>query len=137
MAPEHKRSIYLTERLREVMGPVGGGSRAIVSLSGRITQIADRFGEIVARTRIQERFTPDEWDAIRSILIRLPHESAGSIRGIAVDVGDILPHEQLADPWPIDVDGVLAKLSALSYVEEVAVVEAVEQWWLAQHEQQR
>lgn len=137
MAQEHKRSVYLTDRLRAVMGPVGGDAHGTVSLSGRITRIADRYGEILTRTRIQERFTPDEWDAICHIVIRLPQEPAASIRGLAVGVGDILPHEQLADPWPIDVDALLEKLRALSYTEEVALMEAVEQWWIDQMAQKQ
>jgi len=128
---KRKRSIYLTPPLQNALGAMPEG----VSLTGRLTTIADRYAEMLERTRIERKFTPEEWDVLRAALQGVIHEPAAMIRGLVVGVRDYLDDvdEPREDGDLSDLHrSLLEKLETLSYHEEVAIVEAVEQWWRRQ-----
>lgn len=115
-----RTTIYLTDRAEAVLG---GGE----SLSGSVNRLADRYYEIVRRSRID--LPPPELDAIRDALNGWLAEPAATIAGgPALEVEDALP-DGLAERHGIDGPALVAKLRALTYAQEVALVDAVEQYW--------
>lgn len=102
---------------------LGGGD----SLSGTINRLADRYYEIVRRSRID--LSPGELDAVRDALNGWLAEPAATIAGgPALEVEDALP-DGLAERHGIDGPALVAKLRGLTYAQEVALVDAVEQYW--------
>lgn len=120
-----KRSVYLSDQLLEVIGPIDGTT----SLSGRINQIAERYRFVLERTRVAERFSEPEWNLLRDSLNGVWLQPAESIRGLSIGVQDSIALDHLDRKWGVDGTALLAKLRALTVAEEVALVEAVEQWW--------
>jgi len=131
VAQSNKRSIYVTDRLRDTLGPVGEDSGSVVTLSGRITTIADRYAEIVKSARILTQFTDAEWMLLRDALNGTLHEPAATIRELWQGVEDAITLDGLADKWSVDGADLIARLRALRFDEECALVETVEQWWIA------
>lgn len=118
-----RTTIYLTDRAQAVLA---GGE----SLSGTINRIADRYYEILRRSRID--LTPAELDAVRDALSGWLAEPAATIAGgPALEVEDALP-DGLAEKWGIDGPALVGKLRALTFAQEVALVDATEQYWRAQ-----
>ena len=115
-----RTTIYLTDRAEAVL--TGGES-----LSGSINRIADRYYEIIRRSRID--LSPAELDAVRDALTGWLAEPAATISGgPALEVEDALA-DGLAERHGIDGRALVAKLRGLSYAQEVALVDAVEQFW--------
>jgi hypothetical protein len=115
-----KSTIYLTDRAEAVLG---GGE----SLSGSINRIADRYYEIVRRSRID--LPPAELNAVRDALNGWLAEPAATIAGgPALEVEDALP-DGLAERHGINGPALVAKLRGLTYAQEIALVDAVEQYW--------
>lgn len=46
------------------------------------------------------------------------------VRGIAVEMG-------LSQKWDVDLDLIVRKLDQLSYIERIALADAIERWWYA------
>lgn len=114
-------STYLTDRTLDVVAGDG--------LSGRINRMADRYGEILRRTRIEARFTADEMNALRDVCNGWLAEPAAVIDcGVALELEDSIP-DGIGDKWGIEPQMLLNKLAALNYCEEVALVEAIEAYW--------
>lgn len=114
-----KSTIYLGDRAEAVLGRG--------PLSSAINRVADRYYEIVRRSRID--LSPGELDAVRDALNGWLAEPAATIAGgPALEVEDALP-DGLAERHGIDGPALVAKLRALTYAQEVALVDAVEQYW--------
>lgn len=112
-----RATIYLTDRAEAVLGTG--------SLSGTVNRIADRYYEIVRRSRPD--LTPAELDAVRDACSGWLAEPAATIAGgVALEVQDALD-DGLAER--VDGAALVAKLSALTYAQEVALVDSVEQYW--------
>jgi hypothetical protein len=96
-----------------------------MSLSGRVTEIVDRYFEMLRRIRIEKEFTTAEMnlmkDACRSWL---PEPAATVFGGVALEVEDSLPYG-LDKKWKVNAKELLAKLEELTPGEEIALVEAV------------
>lgn len=117
-----RATIYLTDRAEAVL--------AGDSLSGSINRIADRYYEVMRRSRID--LTPAETAAVRDALNGWLAEPAATIAGgPALEVEDALP-DGLAEKWNIDGPALVGKLRALTFAQEVALVDATEQYWRAQ-----
>lgn len=115
-----RTTIYLTDRAEAVLG---GGP----SLSGTINRLADRHYEMMRRSRID--LTPAELDAVRDACNGWLAEPAATIAGgPALEVQDALD-DGLAEKHGIDGPALVAKLRGLSYAQEVALVDSVEQYW--------
>lgn len=129
---KRKKSIYITSPLEAALGAMPEG----VKLTGRLSVIADRYTEILERTKVEEKFNQEEWGTIRDALHGVINEPAAMIRGLEVQVRDFLmdtSHEK--DGILRGGDELLETLRTLTYTEEVAVVEAVEQYWRSQSPQ--
>lgn len=117
-----RTTIYLTDRAEAVLA---GGE----SLSGSINRIADRYYEIIRRSRID--LSDAELAAVRDALNGWLAEPAATIAGgPALEVADALD-DGLAERHGIDGRALLAKLRGLTYAQEVALVDSVEQFWRA------
>lgn len=125
-----KTSLYIPDRIRKIIGATGDTGR---SLSGRISDIVDRYGEICARHRpgLVKMLTDAELRAIaravrlaeerRKPLRLSPWEPAAAIfQGIAEAVADC------DDPGRgVDRADLVRRLTALSYEQSVALLELV------------
>lgn len=115
-----RTTIYLTDRAETALGRGD-------SLSGSINRIADRYHEVVRRSRVD--LLPAELDAVRDALNGWLAEPAATIAGgPALEVEDAL-QDGLAERHGIDGPELVAKLRALTYPQEVALVDAVERYW--------
>lgn len=86
------------------------------SLSGRVTQIIDRYRETLRRTKIEQKFTPDEMFAIRFACLGWLADPAATIfGGIALELEDSGAAAEL-----------VAKIGTLSPWDQVALVEYIE-----------
>lgn len=118
-----KKGIYFADAAEQALGDIN---------SGRVNQALDRFAEILRRERIEKQFSDAEWNALRDMLNGTLSEPAELIRGsLAMGWEDSI-EDGIAEKWDVDPAAMQAKLAALSYVQEVAVVEAVERWWRGQ-----
>lgn|SRR5574340_1298053 len=123
-----KTSTHLTDRtlavVDERMKPRG---KSNTNLSGTINRIADRYGEIMRRTRVEDRFTPAELDALRAVANGWFAEPAATIAGgLALEFEDSMED---GCPDGVDPSELLAKLRALTYAEDVALVDSIERYW--------
>ncbi|WP_194724058.1 hypothetical protein [Noviherbaspirillum malthae] len=121
----NKKSIYIGPELEEAIGK----DAEITGLSHRINQIGDRYAQIMKSIDIGPRFSEAEWNLVRDSLNGTSHEPAAMIQAVWHGISDSIGLDQLDEKWEVDGPALLKKLQALSYVEQVALVEAVEQWW--------
>jgi hypothetical protein len=124
-----RTSIYISEGLREILGLPDPA----VSVTKRLTRIADRYKRILDHTHLSGRFSTAEWDLLRDLLSNVWHEPAATIRGLHVSIEDAIRLGRPIGRWMVDSDSLLTKLRALTYVEEVAIVETIEQWRIGKH----
>jgi hypothetical protein len=105
------------------------------SVSGRLTTIADRYLEILRRARIEQRFSESEMNALRDCCNGcngMVFEPAVLIDGAILANFRDAALDSLSEKWGIDGESVAQKLASLSYPEQIALVESIEQWWRAQ-----
>jgi hypothetical protein len=118
-----KKGIYFADAAEQLLGEIS---------SGRVNQVLDRYAEILRRERSEQLFGEAEWSALRDMLNGVISEPAGMIRGsLAMGWEDSL-EDGIAEKWDVDPTAMLAKLRALTFVQEVAVIEAVAVWWRQQ-----
>lgn len=118
------KSIRPAPILTEAMANNGGGT----GVSHRLAQIGDRYLEILRRTPLPD-LSEAEMQALRDVNNGTWHEPATVIRGtLWIGVDDSLP-DGLSEKWQIDSAALVAKLRAMSYVQEVKLVEQIEKWW--------
>lgn len=109
--------------------PLAAAIEGCDSISGRLGTLCDRYAEIIRRTRVASRFTEAELNALRDCCNGTWFEPAQLIDGaIRANFDDSLP-DGLADKWDVDPDKVRAKLDALTYADQVALVENIEKFW--------
>ena len=112
-------------------------SRVLSERHGEITshtinRALDRYYEILRRERIERQFSEAEWNALRDMLNGTLSEPASMCAGsLAMGWADSL-EDGIADKWGLDPAGMACKLQALTYPQELAVIEAVERWWREQ-----
>lgn len=100
--------------------------------SHSINRALDRYYEIIRRERVERLFSEAEWSALRDMLNGTMSEPAGMCAGsLAMSWADSL-EEGIAEKWGLDPAGMAEKLRALTYPQELAVIEAVERWWREQ-----
>lgn len=118
-------TIYLNPPLAEALEGLAAGD----SVSGRLGAIAGRYTEILRRARIASRFTAHELDALRDCCNGTWFDPASLIDGaVLANFQDAL-QDGLGNKWGIDPAAVAERLRALSYPEQVALVEDIEQFW--------
>ena len=115
------KSIRPAPVLEEAIALNGGGR----GLSHRLAQIADRYLEILRRAPLPD-LSEAEMNALRDSCLGVLNEPAAQIRGsLWLGVEDSLP-DGLAEKWQIDGAALVEKLRALTYPQEVRLVEMVE-----------
>lgn len=119
-----RTSIYLSPPLAAALDgiPAGGQSR-------RLGDIAERFGEITRRARIRQRFSEGELNALRDCCNSTLFQPAQLIDGAVLANFEDSLIDGLAEKWGIDAAGCAEKLGALSYPDQVALVEDIEAFW--------
>lgn len=123
-----RTSTYLSNHTVDILDAAMGvgGSR-----SGEINKCIDRYNEVIRRHRgVEAQFSEAELNALRDVYNGCIAEPAATISGgLAMELEDSLP-EGVAEKWGIDVPALLAKLRALPYADELAMVAGIEAWWL-------
>lgn len=99
------------------------------STSGRLGQICDRYLGILFRARIADKFSPNERDALRDCCNGTIFGPAQVIDGAVLANFEDSLYEGLADKWKVDAPTTIAKLRALTFPEQVALVEEIEAYW--------
>ena len=97
-------------------------------MSHRLDQIADRYMEILRRTRLPE-FTEAELQLLRDATSGSFYEPAFQIAHLDHGIADAIEFDELDRKWEVDGEVLLAKLRALTFVQEVALLEQIEAWW--------
>lgn len=112
-------------------------SRALAEQHGDISSHSinrslDRYHEILRRERVERIFSEAEWSALRDMLNGTLSEPASMCAGsLAMGWADSL-EDGIAEKWGLDAAEMAEKLRALTYPQELAVIEAVERWWRSQ-----
>lgn len=118
-----KKGIYFADAAERLLGEIS---------SGRVNQVLDRYAEILRRERVEQLFAAPEWSALRDMLNGVISEPAGMIRGsLAMGWEDSL-EDGIAEKWDVAPAALLTKLQALTFAQEVAVIESVAAWWRQQ-----
>lgn len=126
-ASKNRRStIHRSPRLDEAIGA------SPPSLSGRLSTIADRYLEILRRSRIARQFSEAELNAMRDCCNGTWFEPAQLIDGAILANVEDSRIDGLYENWGIDGASLCEKLRGLSFAEQVALVEEIEQWWRTQ-----
>lgn len=125
-----RTSTYLSDRTVDILDAAMGD---VGSLSGEINKFIDRYNEVIRRHRgVVDQFSAAELNALRDVCNGWAAEPATTISGgLAMELADSLP-DGIAEKWEIDADALLAKLRALPYADELALVAGIESWWLRQ-----
>lgn len=121
-----RTTIYIAGPLEKAIGASPS------SISGRLVTIGDRYSEIVRRQRVETKFAEAELNALRDCCNGTLFEPAQLIDGAILANFEDSAIDGLYDKWTIDGPATAAKIAALSYPEQVALVEAIEQWWRTQ-----
>lgn len=122
-----RTSTYLSDRTVDILDAAMGDTG---SLSGEINKFVDRYAETVRRHRgVEKQFSDAELNALRDVANGWLAEPAATIAGgLAMELEDSL-QDGIATKWEIDADALLAKLRALPYADELALVAGIEAWW--------
>lgn len=125
-----RTSTYLSDRTVDILAAAMGDVR---SLSGEINKDIDRYHEVIRRHRgVEAQFSEAELNALRDVCNGWIAEPAATISGgLAMELEDSLP-DGVAGKWEIDAPALLAKLRAMPYADELALVAGIEAWWLRQ-----
>ena len=119
---KNRATIFISPPL---MAAIGNAPK----LSSRLAVIADRYGEILWRARIDRRFGKAEFNALCDCCNGTSFEPAKLIDGAVLANFEESLIDGIAQKWEIDADLIAAKLRALNYSEQVALVEKIEQFW--------
>lgn len=102
------------------------------SVSGRLSTIADRYLEILRRTRVARLFSEAEINAMRDVCNGTWFEPAQLIDGAILANVEDGEADGLYEKWEIDGAALREKLRGLDFTHQVALVEEIEQWWRTQ-----
>lgn len=116
-----RSTIYIPDEMQAVIGPLGDDD----SLSGRLTTVMLRYGEILSRSCPSMSLA--EWSAIMDACNGLYQGSdVGAPAFIWAEIADA---EGLREKWGIDQSALSDRLRKLPYPAQVAVSEVVERFW--------
>lgn len=93
----------------------------------RVQQICDRYAEIVRREQaaLSRQFSDDELRLIAAVIRSVHFDSAASCRGVWLAVEARIIQDELDQQFEVAADALLAKMKALSYAQEVSLIEAL------------
>ena len=130
MTKNRKLALYVSDDLRAVLEPRGlepGGGEGLASC---VARAVDRYAAICERSL--PSFSDEEWrlilDAMNGCWVS---GAATTIRGvIKLQIYDAIKLDKLDEKWRVDAPILLEVVDALSFAQEVAIVDACERWWL-------
>ncbi|WP_019022937.1 hypothetical protein [Thioalkalivibrio sp. ALE23] len=126
-----KRSIYCSDPIEKLLSQYdpGDDGEPMRSTSGAINTAVDRYLEVVRRS--MPAFQLNEWGLIFESLNGVwMQEGAGMIEGsLKLGISDSISLDRLDQKWEVEGDALLAKLQALTYCQQVAVIDAAERFW--------
>lgn len=125
-----RTSTYLSDRTVDILDAAMGD---MGSLSGEINKSIDRYHEVIRRHRgVEAQFSEAELNALLDVCNGWWAEPAAAIAGgLALELEDSLP-DGVAEKWKIDAPALIAKLRALPYADELALVAGIEAFWRKQ-----
>lgn len=115
-----KQGIYFGDAAEALMGEIS---------SKTVNRALDRYAEILRRERVEKLFSEAEWNALRDMLNGTISEPAAMIRGSLAQGWEDSLDDGIAEKWVVDPQAMSAKLRALTYPQEVAVIHGVEQYF--------
>lgn len=119
-----RTSIYLNPPLDAALEDVAPGGQ-----SRRLGVICDRYAEICRRARVAGKFSAAQMNALRDCSNGTSFEPASLIDGsVLANFCDALL-DGIAEKWGIDADATRQALAALTYPDQVALVEEIEKFW--------
>lgn len=124
-----KKSIYIGDKMAAVLGPCGDDTD--ITLSGRINQVAERYAATLRRAGLPE-FSAGELDLLRNLFAAPSMEDAERLRGVWMRAEDSIKLDGSDRLYQVDGAALVEKLKTLRYDQELALIEAVEQWWRSQ-----
>lgn len=114
-----RTSIYLNP-------PIDAALAGHDNTSGRLGNICGRYLEIMRRTRIAQKFSESELNALRDCCNGTWFEPAQLIDGAVLANFEDSEPDGLYEKWGIDGKTTADKLRLLNYAEQVALVENIE-----------
>jgi hypothetical protein len=119
-----KKTIYLSDPAEAVIGEVE-------SLSGRINNIVIRYGGIVAAECPVLALA--EWqmicDMLNGTVIDADYRDADPARFLWADIAESGRLDGLAEKWGIDTEALSARVRAMPYSQQCAILEVVAKFW--------
>lgn len=131
MANAKKHSITLYARAADFIrarGEVSPGD----NMSAVINASLERYAAVLAagRRRLMETFEESEMGLIIDALNNPMFRDPKSIALISQSIEDAIDMDNAATKWNVDDAALTDKLAGLSYAEQVALVDAIERYWL-------
>ena len=125
-----RTSTYLSDRTVGILDAAMGDDD---SLSGEINKIVDRYNEIIRHHRgIEAQFSASEMNAMRDVANGWWAEPAATIDGgLALNLEDSI-QDGIGEKWGIDAPALVARLRALPFADQLALVVGIEAWWKKQ-----
>ena len=123
--PVIKQTVSLPEEIVAAMGSRGD------RLSTEITRNLNRYlySLFEARREMRSQFGDQECGLILSATNGTMFSEPFSISLIHAGVEDAIRYEKLDDKWGVDGPALVGKLAALTYIQKLALVDAVNVWW--------
>ena len=125
-----RTSTYLSDRTVDILDAAMGDTG---SLSGEINKFVDRYAEVIRRHRgVEKLFSVAEMNAMRDVANGWWAEPAATIDGgLALNLEDSI-QDGIGEKWGVDAPALVARLRALSYADQLALVAGIEAWWSKQ-----
>lgn len=99
--------------------------------SGTISRMLSRYLYVMAdaRRRLREQFSEGEISLILDALNGTGFHDEHAPIFIDAEISDAISLDKLDTKWSVDGPTLVKKLSALSYADKLAIVDASERWW--------
>ena len=119
-----KTSVYLTDRTEHLLGYVQEGD----SLSGRINAVADRYAELITRSRrtVLPKFDRAELETLRIVMLVWDSRKMPASQLLGALADEVLQMSVRGTESKSDHTSLMRKLAKLSPVEEIGLIEWLE-----------
>ena len=119
-----RKTVYLSDQSEAILGQVD-------SRSGRLNNIIIRYGAIIAAEC--PALTEAEWllicDMLNATVLDTDHRDTDPARFLWADIAESGKLDGLAEKWEVDTEALSQRVRAMSYAQQVAIVEAVAKFW--------
>jgi len=123
-----KKTIYLSDQVEQVLGNPD-------SLSGRISSIVLRYGEIM-RLECPE-LSVNEWmmicDILNGTILDCDNRDADPARFLWADIAESGQLDGMAAKWEIDTESLSQRVRDMSHSQRCAIIEIVTRFWTGEH----